>query len=162
LSPKDTAEVAKAKGEGDLQIYYDGISEQQNTYLQPALDKVLPVMALSAWGEIPEDFDYNMNSPRSLSPKDTAEVAKAKGEAILAPFNAGVYGRKTSLKEFRQLEDETGLFSNITDEMIEEADDDVQDKGEMMGALQGFKGGNELDNALDESKGPKKELRKAA
>lgn len=41
-----------ATGKGDLVNYYDGIKSQQTDRLKPQLDKLLPLLSLSAMGEI--------------------------------------------------------------------------------------------------------------
>lgn len=112
-----------ATGESDMQTYYDSIGQKQETYLSPALDKLLPVIALSEWGYIPEDFDYSYNQIGTLSNKDKAELADKGSEAIGKAFDRGLISARTALKELRQQSDITGYFTNITDEDIERASD---------------------------------------
>ena len=151
-----------ATGEGDEHIYYDLIGQKQKDQLDPQLRKLFPVIAMSEWGEIPDDFDWQFQPVRSLSNEEQADLAAKKTTAIVEPYNAGIIGRQTALKELRALSEETSMFSNITDEMIEDADDDPIG-GEMEEAL----GGNSLkalpgkkekgmELAPDEGKGKKK------
>jgi phage-related protein (TIGR01555 family) len=121
-----------ATGEGDEKIYEGSIEQKQEAYLRPALDKLLPVMCMSEWGAIPDDLDYEFNPIGSPSDKDKADLAKNKTESILSVYNAGIFGRKTVLKELREMQEATGMYSNITDEMIDQADDDTN-QGEMLG-----------------------------
>ena len=44
-----------ATGESDLRNYYDMISQMQERLLRPALERLLPVLAVSCWGFVPED-----------------------------------------------------------------------------------------------------------
>ncbi len=44
-------------GEADLRNYYDMIAQMQERVLRPALEKLLPVMAISCWGYVPEDLE---------------------------------------------------------------------------------------------------------
>ena len=46
-----------ATGESDMRNYYDMIDQLRERHLRPALEKLLPVMALSAWGLLPERMD---------------------------------------------------------------------------------------------------------
>lgn len=108
-------------GESDLQNYYDSIGQKQEAYLSPALDKLLPVIALSEWGYIPEDLDYGYNQIGTLSNKDKAELADKGSESIGKAFDRGLISARTALKEMRQQSDITGFFTNITDEDIERA-----------------------------------------
>jgi phage-related protein (TIGR01555 family) len=119
--------------EGDERIYYDNVGHKQKRELKPQLDKLMPVIAMSTWGDVPDDLDFRFPSVRTMSAEEMAELAAKKVEAISKPFNDGVYGRKTYLKELRQMEDETGLFSNVTDKMIEDADDEVPSEKEFEG-----------------------------
>ena len=50
-----------ATGVSDLKNYYEFISALQERHLRPALEKLLPVMALSAWGVLPESLDFTFN-----------------------------------------------------------------------------------------------------
>jgi phage-related protein (TIGR01555 family) len=45
-----------ATGESDLRNYYDMIASLQERLLRPALEKLLPVMAVSCWGIVPRDL----------------------------------------------------------------------------------------------------------
>ncbi len=115
-----------ATGESDMQTYYDSIGQKQETYLSPALDKLLPVIALSEWGYVPEDFDYSYNQIGTLSNKDKAELADKGSEAIGKAFDRGLISARTALKELRQQSDITGYFTNVTDEDIERASDEPE------------------------------------
>lgn len=110
-------------GESDLQTYYDSIGQKQETYLSPALDKLLPVIALSEWGYVPEDLDYGYNQIGTLSNQDKADLADKGSEAIGKAYDRGLISARTALKELRQQSDVTGYFTNITDEDIERAED---------------------------------------
>ena len=66
-----------ATGESDLTNYYDSIEEKQEAYLAPILDKLLPVIALSTWGMVPDDLDYEFNPLRKADPKENADLAKS-------------------------------------------------------------------------------------
>lgn len=120
-----------ATGESDLQIYYDSIEQRQESNLAPALDKLLPIMALSEWGYIPSDLDYDFNPIASISQKDKTDLASKITDSISKAFSEGLISSKTALKELRQQSSITGIFSNITDEDIDSADDTVQLPGEV-------------------------------
>ena len=50
--------------------------------------------------------------------KEVAEIARAKAEAIVAVFQAGLLDQSTAQKELKKLSDETGMFDSISDEEI--------------------------------------------
>lgn len=122
-----------ATGESDLQNYYDMIEEKQESILRPILDKVMPVHAMSSWGFIPDDLDYKFNPVQRTTQEKLAQIVQQRSSAVLDAYNAGIIGRKTALRELQQMKDETGMWSNITDDLIDEADDEVQNQGEMEG-----------------------------
>lgn len=122
-----------ATGESDLTNYYDSIEEKQEAYLSPVLDKLLPIIALSTWGMIPDDLDYEYNPLRKADPKENADLAKSMGEAVVSIYNASLISQQTALKELRQQSEITGMWSNITDEDIAKADAEVDMGGELDG-----------------------------
>jgi len=112
-----------ATGENDMQNYYDVVQQQQESILAPILDKLMPIMCMSEFGAIPDDVDYMFNPIRTPDDKEVAELSDKKTKSIIETYNAGLISQKIALKELKQLSDTTGMFSNITDEDIEAADD---------------------------------------
>jgi phage-related protein (TIGR01555 family) len=118
--------------DADERLYEEKIAADQNELLRPQLDKLYPVIAMSEWGEVPDDLDMVFPSIRVLTEPDKADLVEKASAPILAAYNSGVIGRKTALMELRQLGDITNIFSNITDEAIHEADDEPEVPGETM------------------------------
>lgn len=114
-----------ATGESDMQNYYDTIEEKQESLLRPVYDKILPIMMMSELGAIPDDFDYEFNPVRRPSDDEMADLASKNIDSITKAFQAGIISQKIALKELRQQAELTGMFSNITDEDIEKADDEI-------------------------------------
>jgi uncharacterized protein len=132
--------------EGDEHSYYELVGQKQKSDLNPNMRKLLPVIAMSVWGKIPKDFSWTWNPVRALSNEDQAELGGKKTTAVIEAFNAGVIGRQTALMELHQSSEETGLFSNITEEDIESADSEPMMMGEMGlpgGGLPGNEGPSE-------------------
>jgi phage-related protein (TIGR01555 family) len=111
-----------ATGESDLQNYEDMIAQRQEEKLSPVLDKLLPVISMSVWGAIPDDLDYEYNHIQEMSDDKKAELTGKTVEAVNSTYQSGIIGRKTALKELRDLKETTGAFTNITDQDIAEAD----------------------------------------
>ena len=120
-----------ATGESDLTNYYDSIEEKQEAYLAPILDKLLPVIALSAWGMVPDDLEYEFNPLRKADPKENADLAKSMAESVVSVYNANLISQQIALKELRQQSEQTGMWSNITDEDIANADTGTDFGGEL-------------------------------
>ena len=135
-----------ASGETSLQILYDRTGHKQKTKVHPQLQKLYPVIAMSVWGEVPDDFGWKFPSPRTMSNKDQAELADALTKPVIEAFNAGLISQKTALMELQQNADVTEVFSNITDEDVSKADAEVAKPMELGGgeeAGQGFGSGSE-------------------
>jgi hypothetical protein len=75
---------------------------------------------------VPDDLDYNFAPMRTMNAKEKAELAKSQSEAIRGYFTDGILGRQTTLREIQTASKITEIGTNVTDEMIEAADDDVQ------------------------------------
>lgn len=129
-----------ATGEGDLQNYYDSIAQAQESNLRPVLDKLLPVIAVSTWGFIPDDLDFTFNSPRTVSEKEKAELSASIAGAVAQLVTAGVINQKQALKELKAAADITGRWTNIGDEEIEAADDYTGPIGEDLSTFAGILG----------------------
>ena len=122
----DTQTGLGQSNEGDLQNYYDSADQERRQKDRPLFDKLMPIIAMSTWGEVPDDLDYAFPPIRTMNSKEKAELAKNQGDTIKGYFDSGILGRQTILREIKTLSAETGIGSNVTDEMIEAADDDVQ------------------------------------
>ncbi|WP_371378879.1 DUF1073 domain-containing protein [Sporomusa aerivorans] len=120
-----------ATGESDMQNYDDSIEEKQESYLRPPLDKLLPIMFMSEFGAIPDDLDYQFNKVRTPSAKESTDLASTRTTAVQGVYDSGLISQRVALKELRQMSEETGMWTNITDEDIDNADDTTQ-QGEML------------------------------
>ena len=107
-----------ATGESDLTNYYDYIDSQREAKLRPVLERLLPVLCMSALGGIPEDVEIDFPPLKTPTPTERAEIAKTKSEAIVSGYQAGLLNVDTAQKELKKLEEETGMFGSITDEEI--------------------------------------------
>lgn len=118
-------------GESDMKSYYDMVCQKQVSQLEPALDKLFPVMCMSEFGYIPEDLDYKFNPIAEPSEEELADIVDKKSNSIINVFNSGLISPKIALKELKELGKTTGMFTNITDEDIAKADDDTDSMGDM-------------------------------
>ncbi len=116
--------------DADERYYEERIAQEQNSGLRPQLDKLYPVICMSEFGEVPDDLDFTFPSIRVLTESEKAELVEKASAPILAAYNSGVISQKVVLKELRQLGDTTNIFSNITDEDINEAESEPQMPGE--------------------------------
>jgi phage-related protein (TIGR01555 family) len=107
-----------ATGESDLRNYYDYVDTLRESKLKPILYKLLPVLAMSAWGAVPDELDISFPPLWTPTAREVAEIAEKKALAIRDIFQAGLIGQDIAQKELKKLADETGMFDSITDEEI--------------------------------------------
>lgn len=107
-----------ATGESDLQNYYDYVDTLREAKLRPILDRLLPVLCMSAWGVVPQDLEIAFPPLWTPTAQEVAQIAKAKAEAVVSVFQAGLLQADTAQKELKGLAEETGLFGQISDEEI--------------------------------------------
>lgn len=120
-----------ATGDSDLRTYYDKVAQQQDRKLRAGLTKLLDVLHRSVHGRPPdENFAYEFRPLWQLSDVEKADVASKTTAAVNDAFDKGVIFRKTALSEFRKVSRVTGLFSTITDEDIDDADNEPPPVGE--------------------------------
>ena len=131
-----------ATGESDMKNYYEVISQLQERILKPALEKLLPVMCMSLWGEVPEDMEIVFEPLGTTTPSERAEIMGQFATPIIQAFSAGLISQKLALQELRETGKPINAWTNISDEDIENAEDEV-DQGEMMGdPMGGMMGGD--------------------
>lgn len=137
-----------ATGESDLQNYYDYVDTLRESKLRPVLEKLLPVMAMSTWGAVPDSMEISFPPLWTPTAKEVAEIAKAKAETIVSVFQAGLLGADTAQKELKNMADETGMFDSITDDEIKaNAGKTYQDVTALRDPLVGLGYGEDLTDA---------------
>jgi phage-related protein (TIGR01555 family) len=143
-----------ATGEADTQNYYDFIGQCNESQTRPILEKLLPVICTSLWGQVPNDMDFKFPSAQTIPMERMAEIAGKFTSSIIEAYQADIITKRAAAKELRQLEDQTGLFSNITDEDIANATDEYQ-SDQSMGEM-GMPGAQSGASSVAEG-GPKPE-----
>lgn len=112
-------------GESDLEIYDDGIKKKQERDLRQPVTRLLDVLSRSLFGKaLPEGFTFTFAPLRQISEEDKATIGAAKTSAIVNTYSEGVIERSVALKELKATSDVTGMWSNISDVDISEAEDD--------------------------------------
>ncbi|MFJ0303349.1 DUF1073 domain-containing protein [Acinetobacter baumannii] len=114
-----------ATGESDLSNYYDNINQQQEGRMRTPLHKLLEIVSRSKLGKpLPDSFKFDFASLWQIDDEKKAEIAAKVAEAVTKVEEAGIISRQTALKELRQSSESTGIFSHISDEEINQAEDD--------------------------------------
>ena len=128
-----------ATGESDMKNYYEMLAQLQERNLRPAIEKLLPIMAMSLWGTIPEDMEVVFEPLMTTTPDQRADIMSKQATAIIQAFSAGIISQKTALLELQEQGKSIGAWTNITDEDIENAEEEP-DSGEEMEDPMGMMG----------------------
>ena len=115
-----------ATGESDLSNYYDNINQQQERRMRTALGTLLQIVSLSTLGKpLPDSFSFDFASLWQIDDTQKADIAAKVTESICRAEEQGLITTQAAMKELRQSSEITGIYSSITDEDIESANDSV-------------------------------------
>lgn len=140
-------------GDADMDNYYDTIEQSQESQLRPVLDKLLPIVCMSALGAVPDDLDYIFNPVRRPSNDEKQSLGSQQTAAVVQAYTAGLVSEKTALRELQGSSKLTGMWTNITDKQIEAASDQPEAAGEM--DIPGMSSMETQDADFEESKHPR-------
>jgi len=121
-------------GESDLRNYYDGINQRQETDIRTGAEKIYECAFRSKFGMAPPaDWELVFRPLWQMSDEQEAEVTARTTESVVSAYEAQIIKRSTALKELKEISQTTGTFSNISDEEIEEAENDPPPSPEALG-----------------------------
>ena len=103
----------QSTGESDLRNYYETISGLQERHLRPALERLLPVMAISCWGYLPENLSFIFNPIAAESPKELAELAEKLTAPVIEAYRSGLITKDQAVAELKIRGEPHGLFTKI-------------------------------------------------
>ena len=104
-----------ATGESDLRNYYDMIASLQERQLRPALEKLLPVMAVSCWGYVPESLEIVFEPVMTSSPTERAELVQKLSGDVIEGYKCGLFTREQAVMELKCRGEELGVYTKIRD-----------------------------------------------
>ena len=100
-------------GEADLRNYCDMIAQMQERHLRPALEKLVPVMAISCWGYAPEDMEIVFEPIMTTSPAEKAELVQKMSADVVTAFQAGLLTREEALDELKSRGETLGMYTKV-------------------------------------------------
>lgn len=113
-----------ASGDADFRNYYDNVNAIQEARLRPALETLLQVVYRSTTGNPPPvEYAFEFASLWQKSDTDKAAIAKTTAETVTALVEADIIDKATALRELQASSLVTGFGASITDEQVEEADE---------------------------------------
>ena len=132
-----------ASSDGEIRVFYDWISSQQEVHLRPILDVLIKIIQLDLFGVVDDDIEFTFNPLWSMNEKEQSEIRTANANADQVYISNGVLS-PDEVRERLATDKESiyqGLDLNREIEMLEQ--DNPFDDGE----------GDEGDNpAMDEGK----------
>lgn len=112
-----------ATGESDLRNYYDGINREQDIKLRPGFTKILDCLCRSKLNKpAPKGFKFKFNSLWKMSDNERADIGQKNTTTVLDAYESGLVRAGTALKELRQQSEVSGMWTNITQEEIDDAE----------------------------------------
>lgn len=115
-----------ATGESDIRMYYDNIKAQQEAKLRAPFEVLLKVLWRSVFGKpSPKDLEFEFTPLWQMTPTDKANNAKTNAETVTGVFEAGLVSQKVAMTELKGSSGDTGIFSAITQEDIDQAEEEA-------------------------------------
>lgn len=113
-----------ATGESDLRTYYDGIKQRQDQDLLLFNTTLVHVAAASEGVKVPKGTTVAHRHLYQLSEMEKSETFARDSKSVSDLVAEAILPKDAALKELRQLSKVTARGSNITDEMIKDAENE--------------------------------------
>lgn len=112
-----------ATGESDFRNYYDGINTKQESRLRRPVQTLLELLSWSKLGKpLPENLTWMFTPLWQMSALERADLGNRNTDSVVRAYEAGIVSRPTALEELRAGSEASSIWTNITDEEIEEAE----------------------------------------
>ncbi len=113
-----------SSGDSDIRQYQEGIAQRQEKY-RPTVHKVIQMIYQSTFGKpAPEELTFRFGSLWGMNDEQKANIATGRTGAVNTAFESGLVDRATALRELKAGAEIDGAWNTITEEMIEEAEDE--------------------------------------
>lgn len=136
-----------SNGDSEQRQYYDRIRQAQQSELHHGVSTHYKLISASEGIKLPDNFRIGFRPLWELTDTDKANIAKTVTDTVTAAKESGLISDQVAMKELRQASRSTGIFTNITQELIEQADDQLVPPvdPEAMAGLMGGGGGEQGD-----------------
>ena len=115
-------------GDSDIRMYYDSINAQQEAKFRNPMDTLIKVLWRSTYGTpTPDDLEFSFTPLWQMSALDKANVGKTTTETVLGAFEGGLISQKVAVQELRDSSGDSGLYSNITDKDVNDAEEEIEE-----------------------------------
>jgi phage-related protein (TIGR01555 family) len=121
-------------GDSTMRMYNESIKQRQTSKIGPGVEKLYRVGYISTFGnEPPKVFDIKFRPLWQMTDTEKGENASKITDAVNKAYESQIVRRATALKELKQSSRITGVWTNIEDEEIEEAENDPPPSPEALG-----------------------------
>ena len=103
----------QSTGEAELRNYYEMIAGLQERYLRPALERLLPVMAISCFGFLPEDLDFVFNPLATVTAEEAEELAGKLSDRVAQLYAAGLLTYREARSELKTVGEKYAAYSGV-------------------------------------------------
>ena len=108
-----------ATGESDERNYRATLEQQRATHVVPALEKLCPIVCMSALGEVPEGAEFKLPPLDEMTPGEKADVIDKQTAYLERLFQANVLPAESLLEGVRNAQLQMGVTTTITDENVD-------------------------------------------
>jgi phage-related protein (TIGR01555 family) len=111
-------------GEGPRRQYHEKVHQRQEKELRTPLQRLLSVMSMSTLGKPLDDgFQFAFRTLDDAPESEKADIATKKTDAVVKAVDANLIKPSTGMKELKASAPVTGMFGNISDDDIQEAEE---------------------------------------
>jgi hypothetical protein len=147
-----------SSGESDIRNYYDSLAAQWQRTLKVPMTNTYRAVAASMDIELPKGFAIKMRPLWQMSDKEKVDIAGSVVDTVTKAKDAGLITDRCAMQELKQSSTITGIFTNITEDDIEAASDEIAPPPDPMGGQPGEIGpdGNPIEAQPSEEPKEKK------
>lgn len=104
-----------ATGESDERMYRSTLEQQRATHIIPALEKLCPIVCMSAIGEIPDDAEFKLPPLSEMTPAEKADAVDRRMQPIERLFAANVIPAEVVLNALTDAQIEFNITRSVSD-----------------------------------------------
>lgn len=114
-----------ASAEGEIEVYRDYISAQNEAHIRPIIERISELVQLSLFGEIDQTIVWKFNPLKQMDERELAEIQEIKARTSLTLLDASLISQGEGRLALSQ--DEASPYSGIDAEEVPETPDDFDD-----------------------------------
>ena len=107
-----------------MKQWHEKVKQNQERRYRNPLHRLLSVMSMSSLGKpLPDDFGFEFRNLQEMAESEKATIAVQKVDAVTKAVDANLIKPSTGMKELKASAPVSGMFGNIGDEEITEAEE---------------------------------------